>query len=94
MGRDDDVTRWTQELGAAMRRALDESPAVAECLARIKAEGYELSVALEAQIGIVRRESGTTRTTAVAASSPRRRPAMTPLDRKFLRSLKIAVDEE
>jgi len=94
MGRDDEVTRWTHELAAAMRRALDESPAVAECLARIKGEGYELSVALEAQIGIVRREAETARPTTVAASGPRRRPAMTPLDRKFLRSLKIAVDEE
>jgi hypothetical protein len=96
MRRNDDVTRWRHEIGAAMRRALDESPALAECLARIKAEGYELSVVLEAQIGILRRDGGATRTaTALSGrSAPQRRPAMTPLDRKFLRSIQIAVDED
>jgi hypothetical protein len=108
---DDDVTRLTEELGATLRRVLDESPRLAHCLGRIRAEGYSVSVVLEAKVGlsrVERRDAAATPAFDVRdvrverAGSPAAKagkaepppPRMTPLDRKFLRSLKITVDEE
>ena len=50
----EDVTRLTEEVGATLRRVLAESPQVAHCLSRIRAEGYDVSVVLEATIGFSR----------------------------------------
>ena len=94
----EDVTRLTEEVGATLRRVLAESPQVAHCLSRIRAEGYDVSVVLEATIGFSRAE----RPAAAAAPAfdvrvEKAEPLplrMTPLDKKFLRSLKITVEEE
>mgnify|MGYP006380514251 CR=1 FL=1 len=50
----EDVTRLTEEVGATLRRVLAESPEVAHCLERMRAEGYDVSVVLEATIGFTR----------------------------------------
>ena len=47
----DDVKRMVQEIGTTIQRTLSESPQIAHCLGRIKAEGYEVSLVLEATIG-------------------------------------------
>jgi hypothetical protein len=94
----EEVTRLAGELGAALRRVLAESPQIAHCLNRIRSEGYDVSVVLEATIGFTRadRHDGP----APASFEVRVEKAdpaplrMTPLDKKFLRSLKITVDEE
>jgi len=93
----EDVTRMTQEVGATLRRVLAESPQVAHCLSRIRAEGYDVSVALEATIGFSRRERSDAAPPAFDVRVEKAEPLplkMTPLDRKFLRSLKITVEEE
>jgi hypothetical protein len=98
----EDVSKLAEEVGATLRRILAESPQVAHCLNRIRAEGYDVSVVLEATIGF-------TRTEKRAGDAPGKLPPafdvrvekaepaplrMTPLDKKFLRSLKITVEEE
>lgn len=94
----EDVKRLVQDLGTTIQRTLAESPQIAHCLNRIKAEGYEVSLVLEATIGFSR--SGTR--DAVAEVSrfdfkvEKSEPAplkMTPLDKKFLRSLKISIED-
>jgi hypothetical protein len=98
---DEDVSRLAEEVGATLRRILAESPQVAHCLSRIRAEGYDVSVVLEATIGFTRAE----KREGVPVRPPhsfdvrveKAEPAplrMTPLDKKFLRSLKITVEEE
>ena len=93
----EDVTRLTEEVGATLRRVLAESPQVAHCLSRIRAEGYDVSVVLEATIGFSRTERPPAAAPAFdvrvekAEALPLR---MTPLDKKFLRSLKITVEDE
>ena len=47
----EDVKRMVQDLGTTIQRTLAESPQIAHCLNRIKAEGYEVSLVLEATIG-------------------------------------------
>src|SRR5512138_1792925 len=94
----EDVTRLSGDLGAALRRVLAESPQIAQCLNRIRAEGYDVSVVLEATIGFTRtdrREGAAPPTFEVRVEKADPAPLrMTPLDKKFLRSLKITVDEE
>jgi len=94
----EDVKRMVQELGNTIQRTLAESPQIVHCLNRIKAEGYEVSLVLEATIGF--NKTGSREATEVSTFDFRvdkSEPAplkMTPLDKKFLRSLKISVEEE
>jgi hypothetical protein len=94
----EDVKRMVQDLGSTIQRTLAESPQIAHCLNRIKAEGYDVSLVLEATIGF--NKSGSRETAEVSTFDfkvEKSEPApirMTPLDKKFLRSLKISVEEE
>ena len=94
----EDVKRIVHELGSTIQRTLAESPQIAHCLGRIKAEGYEVSIVLEATIGFSK--SGSREAAEVSTFDFRlekTEPAalkMSPLDKKFLRSLKITVEEE
>ena len=94
----EDVARLTEEVGATLRRVLAESPQIAHCLSRIRSEGYDVSVVLEATIGFSRTEErGPAAPPAFEVRLETAEPAplkMTPLDKKFLRSLKITVEDE
>ena len=94
----EDVKRMVHELGTTIQRTLAESPQIAHCLNRIKAEGYEVSLVLEATIGFNKtgsREAAEVSTFdfRVEKSEPVQLK-MTPLDKKFLRSLKISVEDD
>src|SRR5262245_52308334 len=94
----EDVKRMVQDLATTIQRTLAESPQIALCLTRIKAEGYEVWLVGEATIGFSK--SGSREDTEVSTFDfklEKNDPAplkMTPLDKKFLRSLKISVEEE
>ena len=94
----EDVKRMVTELGSTIQRTLSESPQIAHCLNRIRAEGYDVSLVLEATLGFSK--SGTRETTEVSTFDfkvDKADPApikMTPLDKKFLRSLKISIEDE
>ena len=94
----EDVKRLVDELSATLQRTLSESPQLNHLLHRIRAEGYEVSVVLEATIGF--NKTGSRETAEVSTFDFRVEKSdptpvkMTPLDKKFLRSLKISIDEE
>jgi len=93
----EDVKRMVQEISSTLQRTLSESPQIAHCLNRIRAEGYEVSLVLEATIGLSKtgNKEGEVATFDVRVEPPQ--PValkMTPLDKKFLRSLKITVEED
>ncbi len=91
----DEIKRMVQELGATIQRTLAESPQIAHCLGRIKAEGYEVSLVLEATIGFSRSGNKEAAVFDFKVDRSEATPLkMTPLDKKFLRSLKITVEEE
>jgi len=95
----EDVKRMVAEIGSTLQRTLSESPQIAHCLNRIRAEGYEVSLVLEATIGFSKTggKDGPTEVSSFDVRVERTEPAplkMTPLDKKFLRSLKITVEEE
>ena len=96
-GSSEDVKRMVQDLGSTIQRTLAESPQIAHCLNRIKWEGYEVSLVLEATIGFSRSGSREAEVSTFDFKVDKNDPPtlkMTPLDKKFLRSLKISVEEE
>ena len=74
----DDVKRMVQEIGTTIQRTLSESPQIAHCLSRIKAEGYEVSLVLEATIGFNKtgnKEAPSNRPSTSGSSGPSPRPS-------------------
>jgi hypothetical protein len=87
-----------QELGNAINESLSESDRIAAAISEIKRAGYEVFLVLEATIGFNKREAGDdaafeepgTPNLEVRAA----RMKWTSQDQKFLKALKIAVDDE
>ena len=93
---DDVVNRFAKELADAIAAAVAENPQVEACRARAREAGFDMRVTLEAVVGFVNRASGgaVTKITTPARLLPARRLFdLTTNDRRFLRSLRIAVDE-
>ena len=92
-----------QELGNAINDSLSESDRIAEAIGEIKRAGYDVFLVLEATIGFNRRdESGEEEDeeTSERSDEPKRgfeaagKIKFTTQDHRFLRALKIAVDDE
>src|SRR5258705_5218805 len=95
----EDIKRMVQEIGTTLQRTLSESPQIAHCLNRIRAEGYEVSLVLEATIGFSKAGGKETQTevSSFDVRVERTEPVplkMNPLDKKFLRYLKLTIEEE
>ena len=92
-----------QELGNAINDSLSDSDRIAEAIGEIKQAGYDVFLVLEATIGFNKREDGEESDDGVEAEA---RPELkrtfestgkikfTSQDQRFLRALKIAVDED
>ncbi len=96
-----------QELGNAINESLSDSDRIAAAIGEIKKAGYDVFLVLEATIGFNKREesdgdeTGGDSTSDADAPAPSKRKfestgkiKLTSQDHKFLRALKIAVDEE
>ena len=92
-----------QELGNAINDSLSESDRIAEAIGEIKRAGYDVFLVLEATIGFNRRDGSSTEEEPemeVPEEQPRRgfettgKIKFTTQDHRFLRALKIAVDDE
>jgi len=93
---DDVVNRFAKELADAIAAAVAENPQVEACRGRAREAGFDMRVTLEAVVGFVNRTNGgaMTKITTPARLLPARRLFdLTANDRRFLRSLRIAVDE-
>ena len=84
-----------KELGEAINNSLSDSDQIAEVVSRIKADGYDVFLVLEATIGINRSGEDDTRP-ATAAWSQRDTAdfSMTAKDVKFLKSLRISIEDD
>ena len=100
---DEPLKHLMQELGNAINDSLSESDRSAEAIGEIKRAGYDVFLVLEATIGFNRRdESGDEEGDLEMsdAEAPKRtfeatgKIKLTTQDHRFLRALKIAVDEE
>jgi hypothetical protein len=91
-----------QELGNAINDSLSESDRIAEAIGEIKKAGYDVFLVLEATIGFNRREEGgeNEEEELEVNEEPKRnfeatgKIKFTSQDHRFLRALKIAVDDE
>ena len=91
-----------QELGNAINDSLSESDRIAEAIGEIKKAGHDVFLVLEATIGFNRREEGSENEDdeLEVTEEPKRnfeatgKIKFTSQDHRFLRALKIAVDDE
>ena len=102
---DDRLKDLMKELGDAINESLSDSDRIAAAIGEIKRAGYDVFLVLEATIGFNKREDneddgvdeGETVELESAPESGRRRLSkikLTSQDQKFLRALKISIDEE
>src|SRR3989449_79021 len=97
---DEPLKNLMQELGNAINDSLSDSDRIAEAIGEIKRAGYDVFLVLEATIGFNKRDEENGEASEEGeAETPRTfettgKIKLTTQDHKFLRALKIAVDEE
>jgi hypothetical protein len=99
---DDRLKELMQELGNAINESLSDSDRIAGAIGEIKRAGYDVFLVLEATIGFNKRdseedvddESLDTDSETPARSESSGKIRLTTQDQKFLRALKISVNEE
>jgi hypothetical protein len=82
-----------KELGDAINNSLSDSDQIAEVISRIKAGGYDVFVLLEATIGFNQHDEDESETTSVNSQHSSSSFEMTSQDVKFLKSLRISLDD-
>jgi hypothetical protein len=89
-----------QDLGNAINESLSDSERIAEAIGEIKRAGYDVFLVLEATIGFNKREEdegaeSEEATGENAESVPQTgKVRFTTQDQRFLKALRITVDEE
>jgi hypothetical protein len=88
-----------QDLGNAINESLSDSERIAEAIGEIKRAGYDVFLVLEATIGFNKRDEDDEPGTVEPAEEPAEissngRVRLTTQDQRFLKALRIAVDEE
>ena len=92
MQLDDNLKQLIQELGAAINDALSESNGINEAIQNVKNAGYDVFLVLEATIGFNKKPIEAAIETAVVQAEDAQLK-VTGQDLKFLRSLKISVED-
>ena len=92
---DQQLKQLMKELGEAINESLSDSESIAEVVARIKEGGYDIFLVLEATIGVSKQGEHTTdKTSLVSTLSTNAELKISDQDLKFLKSLRIKIDEE
>lgn len=99
---DDRLKELMQELGNAINESLSESDRIAGAIGEIKRAGYDVFLVLEATIGFNKRDEDDTSDSEAGereSEQPRHfestgKIRLTTQDHKFLRALKISVEED
>ena len=98
---DDRLKELMQELGNAINESLSDSERIAASIGEIKSAGYDVFLVLEATIGFNKRDEDAEddddtveSESEIQAFEASNKFKWTSQDHKFLRALKIAVDEE
>ena len=100
---DERLKELMQELGNAINESLSESERISSAIDQIKVAGYEVFLVLEATIGFNKRDEAAEAPESEGDEIPKvtmrefqtaGKIKWTSQDQKFLRALKITVDEE
>ena len=90
---DQELKKLIKELGEAINQAVAESDQISYVMSRIKAGGHDVFLVLEATIGFNQREDGPDAASRKDTSSSGKLE-VTSQDLKFLRSMRIAMNDE
>ncbi len=93
---DDRLKELMQDLGNAINESLSDSDRIAAAIGEIKRGGYDVFLVLEATIGFNKRDENGEETSGdlVTTSDEVRKVKWTSQDQKFLKALKISLEEE
>jgi hypothetical protein len=92
---DQQLKQLMKELGEAINGSLSDSEQIAEVVARIKEGGYDIFLVLEATIGVSKQgEHSNEKPSLVPTLSGNAEFKVSDQDLKFLKSLRIKIDEE
>ena len=93
---DEPLKELMQELGNAINDSLSDSDRIAEAIGEIKKSGYDVFLVLEATIGFNKRDENDDDESVddESESVTTGRIEFTTQDARFLRALKISVDED
>ena len=87
-----EIKRLMKHLGESINETLADSPKINERIQEIRDAGYEVFLVIEAKIGFSRKGKGEGEPEPAVSEEPVRL-RITSEDAKFLKSLKISVDE-
>ena len=92
---DPQLKQLMKELGDAINESLSDSEQISEVVSRIKEGGYDIFLVLEATIGASKQgEKTPEKTSLVSTMSSNPELKVSDQDLKFLKSLRIKIDEE
>jgi hypothetical protein len=92
---DDNLKQLMKELGAAINDTLSNSEKISEAIARIRSSGYDVFLVLEATIGFNKRSEEPSTDSAFGRDyDAEAKLNITSQDVKFLKSLKISIDDK
>jgi len=92
---DPQLKQLMKELGDAINESLSDSEQISEVVSRIKEGGYDIFLVLEATIGVSKQgEKSQDKESLVSTMSTNPEFKMNDQDLKFLKSLRIRIDEE
>ena len=94
MQLDDNLKHLIKELGAAINDALSESQGINDAIQNVKDAGYDVFLVLEATIGFNKKPAqDSPEDSAGVGESDSAQLKVTGQDLKFLRSLKISIED-
>ena len=94
MELDDNLKKLMKDLGAAINDALSDSEEISEAIQKVRDSGYDVFLVLEATIGFNRRsEDESSEQDEIPLIRSEIKLKINTQDMKFLKSLKIKVDD-
>ena len=91
---DQQLKQLMKELGDAINESLSDSEQISEVVSRIKEGGYDIFLVLEATIGVSKQGEKSDKTSLVTTLSTNPEFKINDQDLKFLKSLRIKIDDE
>ncbi len=91
---DQQLKQLMKELGEAINESLSDSEQIAEVVSRIKEGGYDIFLVLEATIGVSKQGDKLSDKDSLVTTLSNSEFKINDQDVKFLKSLKIKIEEE
>ena len=87
------LKQLVKELGDAINLSLADSDQIAEVISRIKQQGYDVFLVLEATVGVNRRDEAPEDNVQSIRSNKEADLEINAQDVRFLKSLRISLDD-